>query len=64
MTTGQLGVGFIGTVNISSAYLRAITGHENMAGFPVLDIKGLADMRPEASGVSDQRRTSLSSPAE
>ncbi len=49
MTTGRLGVGFIGTGNISSAYLRAITGHENMAGFPVLDIKGLADMRPEAS---------------
>ncbi|MDB5614939.1 MAG: Gfo/Idh/MocA family oxidoreductase [Devosia sp.] len=49
MTTKRLGVGFMGTGNISSAYLRAITGHENMAGFPVLDIKGLADMRPEAS---------------
>ena len=49
MTTGRIGVGFIGTGNISSAYLRAITGQENMAGFPVLDIKGLADMRPEAS---------------
>lgn len=49
MTTKRLGIGFIGTGNISSAYLRAITGHENMAGFPVLDIKGLADMRPEAS---------------
>jgi predicted dehydrogenase len=49
MTSKRLGVGFIGTGNISSAYLRAITGHENMAGFPVLDIKGLADMRPEAS---------------
>jgi predicted dehydrogenase len=49
MTTRRIGVGFIGTGNISSAYLRAITGHENMAGFPVLDIKGLADMRPEAS---------------
>ncbi|MBU1305903.1 MAG: Gfo/Idh/MocA family oxidoreductase [Alphaproteobacteria bacterium] len=49
MTTKRLGVGFIGTGNISSAYLRAITGHESMAGFPVLDIKGLADMRPEAS---------------
>lgn len=49
MTTKRLGVGFIGTGNISSAYLRAITGHENLAGFPVLDIKGLADMRPEAS---------------
>ena len=49
MTTRRLGVGFIGTGNISSAYLRAITGHEAMAGFPVLDIKGLADMRPEVS---------------
>jgi predicted dehydrogenase len=49
MTSKRLGVGFIGTGNISSAYLRAITGHENMVGFPVLDIKGLADMRPEAS---------------
>ena len=49
MTTKRLGVGFIGTGNISSAYLRAITGDENMAGFPVLDIKGLADLRPEAS---------------
>ena len=49
MTIRRLGVGFIGTGNISSAYLRAMTGHEQMAGFPVLDIKGLADMRPEAS---------------
>ncbi|WP_224704693.1 Gfo/Idh/MocA family protein [Devosia aquimaris] len=49
MTTKRLGVGFIGTGNISSAYLRAITGHDTMAGFPMLDIKGLADMRPEAS---------------
>lgn len=49
MTTKRLGIGFIGTGNISSAYLRAITGHEAMAGFPVLDIRGLADMRPEAS---------------
>ena len=49
MSAKRLGIGFIGTGNISSAYLRAITGHEAMAGFPVLDIKGLADMRPEAS---------------
>ena len=49
MTTKRLGIGFIGTGNISSAYLRAMLGHESMAGFPVLDIKGLADMRPEAS---------------
>ena len=45
----RLGIGFIGTGNISSAYLRAMIGHETMAGFPVLDIKGLADMRPEAA---------------
>ena len=49
MSARRLGIGFIGTGNISSAYLRAITGHEAMAGFPVLDIKGLADMRPEAA---------------
>ena len=49
MTTTRLGIGFIGTGNISSAYLRAITGHETMAGFPVLDVRGLADMRAEAS---------------
>lgn len=49
MTSKRLGVGFIGTGNISSAYLRAIIGHENLAGFPVLDVKGLADMRPEAA---------------
>jgi len=45
----RLGVGFIGTGNISAAYLRAIQGFEQMKGFEVLDIKGLADMRPEAS---------------
>ena len=49
MTTKRLGIGFIGTGNISSAYLRAMLGHETMAGFPVLDIKALADMRPEAA---------------
>src|SRR5215217_4198254 len=49
MTTKRLGIGFIGTGNISSAYLKAIIGKDGMAGFPVLDIKGLADMRPEAS---------------
>lgn len=49
MSGKRLGIGFIGTGNISSAYLRAILGHETMAGFPVLDIKALADMRPEAS---------------
>lgn len=49
MSAKRLGIGFIGTGNISSAYLRAITGHDAMAGFPVLDIKGLADLRPEAA---------------
>nr|WP_314256189.1 Gfo/Idh/MocA family oxidoreductase [uncultured Devosia sp.] len=49
MTSKRLGVGFIGTGNISSAYLKAIIGQDNLAGFPVLDIKGLADMRPEAA---------------
>ena len=49
MSGKRLGIGVIGTGNISSAYLRAIIGHENMAGFPVLDVKGLADMRPEAA---------------
>ena len=43
MTSKRLGVGFIGTGNISSAYLKAIIGQDNLAGFPVLDIKGLAD---------------------
>jgi predicted dehydrogenase len=49
MTTKRLGVGFIGTGNISSAYLKAIMGRDGLPGFPVLDIKGLADMRPEAA---------------
>src|SRR5690606_19341762 len=37
----RVGVGIIGTGNISSAYLKATRG------FDVLDIRGLADMRPE-----------------
>jgi predicted dehydrogenase len=45
----RLGIGFIGTGNISSAYLRAVLGHEKLPGFSVLDVKGLADMRPEAA---------------
>jgi predicted dehydrogenase len=45
----RLGIGFIGTGNISAAYLKAIKGFETMKGFDILDIKGLADMRPEAS---------------
>ncbi|WP_323014733.1 Gfo/Idh/MocA family oxidoreductase [Devosia sp.] len=49
MTTGRVGIGFIGTGNISSAYLKAITGRDSLPGFPVLDIKGLADLRPEAA---------------
>ncbi|MFY8031341.1 MAG: Gfo/Idh/MocA family protein [Devosia sp.] len=37
----RVGVGFIGTGNISSAYLTA------MKGFDVLDIRGLADMKQD-----------------
>lgn len=49
MSGKRLGIGFIGTGNISSAYLKAILGKDGMPGFPVLDVKGLADMRPEAA---------------
>ncbi|MGV8854546.1 MAG: Gfo/Idh/MocA family protein [Devosia sp.] len=49
MSGKRLGIGVIGTGNISSAYLRAIIGHDSLAGFPVLEVKGLADMRPEAA---------------
>ena len=49
MSAKRIGVGFIGTGNISSAYLKAILGRDGMPGFPVLDVKGLADMRPEAA---------------
>lgn len=48
MSGKRLGIGFIGTGNISSAYLRAMTSHDSMASFPVLNIKGLADMHSEA----------------
>jgi predicted dehydrogenase len=44
MAQGQrLGVGIIGAGNISSQYLKAMTA------FPVLDIRGIADMRPAAA---------------
>lgn len=44
MTEGRrLGVGIIGAGNISPAYIKA------MRGFPGLDIRGIADMRPEAA---------------
>lgn len=49
MSDKRLGIGFIGTGNISSAYLKAIMGKDGMPGFPVLDIKALSDMRPEAA---------------
>jgi predicted dehydrogenase len=49
MSGKRLGIGFIGTGNISSAYLKAILGKDGMPGFGVLDIKALADMRPEAA---------------
>ncbi|MBN9304930.1 MAG: oxidoreductase [Devosia sp. 67-54] len=39
----RMGVGIIGAGNISSQYLRA------MRDFPVLDIRGIADMRPEVA---------------
>ena len=39
----QIGVGIIGCGNISTAYLKAA------AGFPILDIRALADRDPEAS---------------
>ena len=49
MTGKRLGIGFIGTGNISSAYLKAILGKDGMPGFGVLDVKGLADMKAEAA---------------
>ena len=49
MNGKRLGVGFIGTGNISSAYLKAILGKDGMPGFSVLDIKALSDMRDEAA---------------
>ena len=39
----RLGVGIIGAGNISSQYLKA------MRAFPVLDIRGIADMKPEVA---------------
>jgi predicted dehydrogenase len=39
----KVGVGIIGAGNISSAYIKA------MQGFSILDIRGIADMRPEAA---------------
>ncbi len=43
MTTGRIGVGIIGAGNISAQYLKA------MKGFPVLDIVGIADMKPDVA---------------
>ena len=37
----KVGIGIVGCGNISGAYLKA------MAGFPVLDIRGVADLNPE-----------------
>ena len=45
----RLGIGIIGTGNISSAYLKAILGRDGLPGFPVLDIKALADMREDVA---------------
>ena len=49
MSAKRLGIGFIGTGNISSAYLKAILGKDGLPGFGVLDVKALSDMRPEAA---------------
>jgi predicted dehydrogenase len=49
MSGKSLGIGIIGTGNISSAYLKAILGKDGMPGFPVLDVRALADARPEAA---------------
>jgi predicted dehydrogenase len=43
MSGQRLGVGIIGAGNISSQYLKA------MKGFEVLDIRTIADLRPEAA---------------
>ena len=42
-TNGRVGVGIIGAGNISTQYLKAA------ATFPVLDIVGVADMKPEVA---------------
>ncbi|SEB16132.1 Gfo/Idh/MocA family protein [Variovorax sp. YR216] len=39
----KVGIGFIGCGNISEAYLKAATK------FPILDIRGVADLKPEAA---------------
>ena len=53
MTGKRLGIGFIGTGNISSAYLKAILGKDGMPGFGVLDVNGLADMKAEAASARE-----------
>lgn len=49
MSARRLGIGFIGTGNISSAYLKAILGKDGLPGFGGLEVKGLADMRADAA---------------
>ncbi|WIY52143.1 Gfo/Idh/MocA family oxidoreductase [Devosia sp. YIM 151766] len=49
MSAKRLGIGFIGTGNISSAYLKAILGKDGLPGFAMLDVRGLADMREDAA---------------
>ncbi|MDB5562696.1 MAG: oxidoreductase, partial [Hyphomicrobiales bacterium] len=39
----KVGIGVVGCGNISGAYLKAMTG------FPILDIRGLADIKPAAA---------------
>ena len=41
--TDRVGIGFIGCGNISAAYLKAARG------FPLLDIRGIADLNPAAA---------------
>ncbi len=45
----RLGIGLIGCGNISSAYLKAIKGFEQMRGFDVLDVKAVSDLRAETA---------------
>ena len=51
----KVGIGIIGCGNISDAYLKAA------AGFSLLDIRGLADIRPQAAqaAVSTHRRLAI-----
>ena len=45
----RVGIGIVGCGNISAAYLQAI------AGFPLLDIRGVSDLRPDAAEAAAAR---------